>query len=492
MMPLLAAALLTSTAVGYLLASILLPVYKPAWADVLLRTSLGIGLGMGVTSCFFFLDRVLIGPSIVVSLITEFLVLAAVVSAFWFTRDVRPRVTAIHANPRGYLWWLLPLFFAALGMSIFLFINSTASNLYGAWDAWAIWNQRAKFFAQPDASWRRAFSPLLNQVAGAGATHPDYPMLLSGYIARCWSWMGSIGDVSAPIAVAALFSAATIGVLVSALAIVRSWSLAVLAGMILLSTAFLLVGPWQYADVPLGYYYLSALALLLIADANSERTFALSGLAVGLAAWTKNEGLLFALFAALAVAAYALKTGNRKALFSFTAGALVPLAITLYFQFGMAPATGTYAHVSSRDMASRAADWSRYVKIAKALWVEGVAQGAGLANPVVSIGLLMAFLRIAPGRLRHPMTIAAFGTLFALFVGYLCTYLITPLDLTWHLDTSLKRLYVHLWPSFVFLAVGICGSAEERVIQEQDRAGSQSKTPKAKRKNHRKSAALRS
>ena len=43
--------------------------------------------------------------------------------------------------------------------------SSTASNPYGAWDAFAIWNQRARFFAQPDDTWRRAFSPLLNQAA---------------------------------------------------------------------------------------------------------------------------------------------------------------------------------------------------------------------------------------------------------------------------------------------------------------------------------------
>ena len=135
-MLLLALLLLTSTAIGYLIASAFLPVYKPAWANVLLKTSLAIGLGIGITSCLFFLNRVLIGPSSSVSFVTEFLLLASAVFAFWFTRNARHQhVTALHANPHGVLWWLLPAILASLAMAVALFINSTVSNPYGAWDA---------------------------------------------------------------------------------------------------------------------------------------------------------------------------------------------------------------------------------------------------------------------------------------------------------------------------------------------------------------------
>jgi hypothetical protein len=49
-------------------------------------------------------------------------------------------------------------------------------------------------------------------------------------------------------------------------------------------------------------------------------------------------------------------------------------------------------------------------------------------------------------------------------VGYFFTYAITPLDLTWHLGTSLGRLYVQLWPSFVFLSLVSFRMAEETAI----------------------------
>src|SRR6266849_1825094 len=59
LVPMLIVSLLSSTAIGYLLAWVLLPVYKPAWTDLLLKVSLGAGLGAGVTSGFYFLTRIL-------------------------------------------------------------------------------------------------------------------------------------------------------------------------------------------------------------------------------------------------------------------------------------------------------------------------------------------------------------------------------------------------------------------------------------------------
>lgn len=484
-MPLLIVSLLSSTAIGYLLARVFLPVYQPAWTDLLLKVSLGAGLGAGATSAFYFLTRILIGPSRAIAIATEFLPLATAAAGFWLTRHKRI-VIAAHAAPRGLLWSLLPAFVVALVLAVLLFVDSTASNPYGAWDAWAIWNQRARFFAQPDgSSWRDAFSPLLNQIAGAGAAHADYPMLLSGYIARCWTWMGSIGDVAAPIATAALFSAATVGVLVSALAILRGWSTAIIAGLILLGTAFELIAPWQYADIPIGFYYLSTFALILLADADSKRILVLAGLAMGLAAWTKNEGLLFALLLACAVAVNSLMTKNWRGMALFAMGAAAPMTLAVCFKFFMAPPTGTFGQASLGDTMHRLVQWSRYLKIAKSFWIEGVAQGAGIAHPVLCLAAMGVFLKVSPERLRQPVMICSLGALLGVYAGYFSAYVITPLDLNWHLNTSLDRLYGQLWPSLLFLVLGIFRTAEESatvtVTNQRDRATSRTKNKKMKR-----------
>jgi hypothetical protein len=42
----------------------------------------------------------------------------------------------------------------------------------------------------------------------------------------------------------------------------------------------------------------------------------------------------------------------------------------------------------------------------------------------------------------------------ALIIGfYLCIYLITPRDLLWHMSTSMKRLFHHVYPAVLFLLI---------------------------------------
>ena len=160
----------------------------------------------------------------------------------------------------------------------------------GDWDAWTIWNQRARFFFRAGPQWRQAFSPEF--------AHTDYPLLLPSSIARCWSYLGT--DCPwAPWLLGTLFTFATVGVLMSAVCRLRSRSQGLLAGLVLLGMVpFLQRGALQYADVPLSFFFLSAVALFAHYDASQRPgrgMLVLSGLLAALAAWTKNEGALFLL-----------------------------------------------------------------------------------------------------------------------------------------------------------------------------------------------------
>ncbi len=489
---LLIASLFSSTLLGYLVATLFLPRYTPRWAESILKVSLGVGIGCGLTSCLYFLVRLIAGPSMAAYIPAELLLLISAGMACWRTR-VRGAISVSGASGSGQKtagWlWLLPIaFVAALCIAITLFVDSSVSNPYGGWDAWAIWNLRAKFLAQPDASWRTAFAPVLNRLAGLGATHPDYPLLLSGYVARCWSLTHSIGDVAVPVATSALFSFGTLALLVSALAILRGWSAAMLGGLILLGTAgFLLDSPWQYSDLPLGFYFLAAFVLFFLADAETSGVpLVLQGLAIGFAAWTKNEGLLFALLAGIGFLAYlwlSKRTEWLKPLALLAVGAALPLGVALYFKFFLAPPTGTYAHVTLSDAAHRAIQTPRYSEILKSFWDETVALGSGIAHPAISLALLAGFMGIPRDRRRQPVVIASTATLLAVFAGYFFTYVVTPLELTWHLGTSMGRLYMQLWPSVVFLSLAAFRTAEETaiVIQHPQKAGraARKKTKKA-------------
>ena len=55
-----------------------------------------------------------------------------------------------------------------------------------------------------------------------------------------------------------------------------------------------------------------------------------------------------------------------------------------------------------------------------------------------------------------------------LFGGYYFSYLISPNDLKWHLNSSLYRLLMHIWPSFVFLFF-LCTKGAEKTFMNEER-----------------------
>jgi len=77
-------------------------------------------------------------------------------------------------------------------------------------------------------------------------------------------------------------------------------------------------------------------------------------------------------------------------------------------------------------------------------------------------------LGIAPGR-RRPVAIASSIALLTMFVAYFFAYVVTPMDLTWHLSTSLGRLYVQLWPSFIFLSLAALRPHQEAASKPKKR-----------------------
>ena len=65
-----------------------------------------------------------------------------------------------------------------------------------------------------------------------------------------------------------------------------------------LHPAFVRYAPWQIADVPLSFFIVGSLVLMARATLDQPQTHGwwfVAGVSSGLAAWTKNEGLLFVL-----------------------------------------------------------------------------------------------------------------------------------------------------------------------------------------------------
>jgi hypothetical protein len=54
--------------------------------------------------------------------------------------------------------------------------------------------------------------------------------------------------------------------------------------------------------------------------------------------------------------------------------------------------------------------------------------------------------------------VAALGIVL---LGFHCVYVFTPMDQNWHIQSSLPRLMLQLWPSAILL-VGLAGRREDQ------------------------------
>jgi hypothetical protein len=229
----------------------------------------------------------------------------------------------------------------------------------------------------------------------------------------------------------------------------------------LLASAFLLAcpallgrAPAQEADVPLSLYVLLALVFM---TAGMRRPDALSlwafcGMSAGLAAWTKNEGLAFAIVIVLVAAYYAGRSSGRRArlasLSALMAGAAPALFVVVRFKLAFAWHNDMIARQSVDHILQSVTDQYRleYVvsSVAQELWLGGAS--------VIGVLPLLVVYMVSSGISRRRMTEVrpALVTLAIMLAIYMMVYVLTPHPLEWHVTTSLGRLFLHPTPSVIW------------------------------------------
>jgi Dolichyl-phosphate-mannose-protein mannosyltransferase len=408
--------------------------------------SLATGIGIGITSSLYFLVLSLVGPKLIVIAFVEG---AAVVAALVLGITARRRRTSLEFSPGpatpSYLTGLLLL---GLGMAALMFILYSLAKPHGEWDAWAIWNLRARFLARAGAFWTDAFS---KQIAWS---HPDYPLLLPGAVALCWT-LARTESTAVPTAIAFLFTFGAAGVLFATVGILRGKTQAFIAGTLLLGTvAFVETGATQYADIPLSFFVISTLALLCLQDRRPDdpRFSLLAGLSAGFAAWTKNEGLLFVAAVLLARAIALFRFGNRagwmRQLATLFAGMLPPLMLVAYFKLRYAPPNDLMSRPSATIMPNLT-NPVRWITIAEGFLRAVIGLGSFLIPIALVLGLYWYLVRFkVESEDRSALTTAAVA-LSVMFVGDFAVYLLLSNDLLWQIGTSIDRLFLQLWPAGV-------------------------------------------
>jgi len=467
---LLALAIVLCVASGYLMVKLTWPTGSAC--DRILCFSLSIGFGLGFFSATFFACRALNLEHLNLQhILTIDVSCFALLSGSCFLRQrYRKAIDFPRSSnrdlelPGGLHPFLITAVIVTLAAAFYSSVKLAIAHPHGeGWDAFSIWNLHARFLFLGGNHWRDGLSPLIPW------SHPDYPLLLPGAIAHFWMYL--CNDSSAiPAAIGLAFTFSTLGLLYGSLERVRGRTAAMLGLMTLASTPFFIEqGSAQYADVPLSFFFLASIASLSMYDqlpANEARDrglIVLAGLALGCAAWTKNEGVLF-LFAIIVASLLVLVLDKRQ---EIAASELQPIpsawSLLVTLVLAAAPIFGLVLwlkHVAPRGdlfqapviMLQKVLTPARYWAILK--WYVKQFFRFGEWWPVPATLLFPALYVVLSDRHIAPIPKSrsiALWTLGLTLAGYFVIYVITPNELYWHLRFSLNRLFLQLWPSIIFL-----------------------------------------
>ncbi|HQZ39239.1 MAG TPA: hypothetical protein PLH72_09380 [Vicinamibacterales bacterium] len=417
-------------------------------AGTRLAAALGIGLGMGSTLLFLWrlgggstATFAVVDPALWVVAILAALALA---SASTIADTDQPRRGTRH--PWRVLLLILGLSLAGVAGAIVW--TRSAGMPYGDWDAWAIWNLHARFLADPSLLWLNAFAPDL------AWSHPDYPLLLPGAVARAWVFDPQAG-ATVPFSIAAALLLATMLVMVSTLHEHRGASGALLALSLLLAPQFVQIAASQCADLPLGFFTVLAVALLG-ATHPSAATLGLAGVAMGMAAWTKNEGLVVAvLLPCLYVWRVYRRVGFSAAHQTATdivVGLYPMLVVLALFKIFVAPENDLVSGMLRPGVLNYWSDPVRVSFVAREMLTEGLAWGGWpVMGPVLLIPIV-ALVRTGPTQRVSDAATSAAALLVAQLAIFFVIYVMTPHSVAWHLQTSWHRLIAQMWPTAVWWA----------------------------------------
>lgn len=434
-------AILVSMVFGFSVTNWLLP---PQYRR--LKFALTPGAGAGVSAIIFFcFRRPLFGVEAVM----------VVVAAVLLWRQRQSTFTGINLSARSLA--LLALVTPALLVAVQTALTHLYRHPHGDWDGWAIWNWEARLLFRAGARFRD-FLP--------SAYHGDYPLLVSATTARFWRYMGGeLPEAGAWLGI--VLGLCSMAVLALTLAELRSPILGALMGLTLLGTPkYVEASASQYADVPVGFFFLASLALIALyfergSDPASLRMLSAAGFFAGCAGWTKNEGLLFIVAAAVSLSwpLFRERGETLRRLAFFAAGLALPLLVIGTFKLTIHARND----IVSLGKLQQALVLDRHVMILKYLARYAFSFGSWSWSPYIPVIAFILLIGVHRPVFRSYAwrTIVSIVALVAL--GYYGVYLVTPQTLEWHLETSMDRLLLQLWPSLLLIAGLICRSNPKRL-----------------------------
>jgi len=347
-------AFIISLATGWLIISILFSAKNRI--PTLMHACLGYGLGLAINGEATFISFLLFGHLNRYFVISANAALLAVLAGLWIWLNKKRREVRSLPNEKSGLNKKGFREFAFLALMLIPLCIQAQHYPDGGWDAWSVWNLKAKFLFLAGENWQDIFSPILWR------SSPHYPLLLP--LINVWGWCFlSEPAGTIPLITAITFTAITAGLLFSMLKSCTKPAFAYLAiAAIMTNPLFLKLTSSQYSDIVFSYYLLATISCLIMAKKTGLTAFSLmAGIFTGALSFTKPEGLVSAGIVIIIYLPYLLfrpqankkvqtndvsipSTPAKQATFAFISGLIITSIIPAIFYFVYAPENITFAN----------------------------------------------------------------------------------------------------------------------------------------------------
>ncbi len=428
---------------------------KNNFFDWVLKVSLGTGIGLGISSVLYFVYLLAFAGK------PWFLFVEipmAVIVLFFTWQKLKPRRHGDTEKKqlRPFQTWMLILAGIVFLTTALGILNYARQRALGDWDAWMIYNRAARFLYRDQTGWRESFPQEMSVIF-----HADYPLLLASNNASRWDILNKETPY-VPMFQSVLFAFTALGLIFGAVGRFKSAGQASL-GLILLAGVpfYLLEGGRQTADLPLAFFFLAT--VVFIFSYYEEKRLSLlvfAGFSAALAAWTKNEGLLFLLVSGVIVAINELRLRSLRGILYFVAGSVIPLCVALYFKVALAPASEFTSGGLSKIMQD-ILDPARH-QIILTYFKNIFLFNSGWFRVGILPILCIYFLVFHS---HKPQAFVGFAIFTLQIIGYYAFYLISPYELDWHLSSSIDRLFIHVYPTILFVTL-IASQTPETIFAE--------------------------
>lgn len=355
--------------------------------------------------------------------------------------------TSIGLGLLYYLWrqginytqkFLMPGFYSLAALVLIYYLSYIFIQLSVRWgrtDARAIWSLHA-LFLMDGQHWKDMFTSAIFW------SHPDYPLLLSSWIAIFWKAIGN-ADPLVPCLIAYFTFLAVLTALSAALRDSGKYMAGIIALLVFAwIPAFAQMASFQAADTLLSLFFL--MTFILARQRASAKLVLLTGFIAGFAGWAKNEGLAFTLIFSIA-----MTWQHRKApvkIIYYIAGLALPLIIISIFKINYSTANDLVAGQNLNTL-QKLQDVARYR-------LTGVFFGHNATELYPPILALMGMVVVTGYRKLLDIHLLV---LLAMLALYYFIFITTPRELPWHLETASSRLFLQLFPAFVYVLTDILG-----------------------------------